>query len=76
METKWSEEQRNIYKDKLVASLTVDLRSKTIDMLVNKCKKHGGPVTNEEELKTLVKRIKDEDDGVEKLKDEKLLKST
>ena len=53
METKWSEEQRNICKDKLVASLNLDLRNKTIDMLVNKCKKHGGPVTHEEELENV-----------------------
>ena len=77
IETKWTVEQRNIYKKKLVASLNVDLRNQTIDMLLNKCKKHGGPVTNEEELKMLVKKIKDEEDAVvKKLKDKKLLKST
>lgn len=76
METKWTKEQRKMYKDKIAASLNVGLRDQTINMLLNKCKKHGGPVTNEIELRNLINNIKDEEHMVNTVKDKKLLKST
>ena len=77
METKWTEEQKQMYKDKIATSLNVGLRDQTIDMLLNKCKKHGGPVTNELELKNLIKNIKDEGQKTNSsAKDKKLLKTT
>ena len=61
METSWSAKQRQSYKGKLAALFTKnENRRQFVDILLQKCKEHNGPVTNEKELVNLVESAKDE----------------
>lgn len=56
MEMNWSAEQRSKYKNKLKLLCTNnEKRKQFVDILLQKCKEHNGPLTNENELNDLVK---------------------
>jgi len=52
----WSAGQRSKYKNKLKSLCTNnEKRKQFVDILLQKCKEHNGPLTNENELNDLVK---------------------
>ena len=56
METDWTFNQRAAYKTRLEIMKTKDdNRVKFLDIVLQKCKMHNGPLTNVEELNSLVK---------------------
>lgn len=69
MESVWTSEQRELYKQKLIkAKIDEDNSLKVPDILLAKCKKHNGPVTNMNELHQLIANIPKEKELISALR--------
>ena len=67
MGLKWTDDQKQLWKEKIQKSMNNNIRmSQHKDLLLKRCKKHGGPLTSIAELKVLTNEQSD---------DEKTLKS-
>ena len=61
MELKWTDDQKKLWKEKIQKSMNNNIRlAQHKDLLLKRCKQHGGPITSADELKMLYDRSKDE----------------
>ena len=61
VEISWTADQRRCWKEKIEESVKKNTRKgKYKDLLLNQCKRHGGPFTSRSEIRDLVKKTHDQ----------------